>query len=509
MSKTGIAKRLVDGIRHAADTVEFALTGKAPSTSVARPSAVSATALSRIGTVNFIREVVKKSPEFRARKIFGIEGSSVYDGIVRTLEDNFLVPEFVVAAAEIPRETLRDESRACEFSGRILALEDGELRDARVDEVRDADVVARPGLGGGANAELLKDLHKQASASFPGKVLVYCPINEGEMQKLRYVRGQRPYIEPGCVLEQEARHFFDHVISPRIMGKAYGRADFPRPVQDCKNLVLFSHSIGAREAGSDMRFLKRRLMSLHLSEESVRDYMSSFLRFNVASPLTGDLTSGSSPSVNVRSVEDAGSKAPEASICETVLNGDFLSRDLTLVTPFENNNSRALAILGPKVITNGSIRGGKFVPNEFGHNLANYVDAMLDEKANPKLHKFLQVYRYFIDPDFTDERFAEQKAEIFKGATRYPFDRSPSEEDVKSLLRVWHSYRLMEELAKQSARSRPMSKSGGDSLCSTEGPDIPLPDLSEVHERMMKEATKDFGGKTSGGKRGGGASSGR
>ena len=407
-------------------------------------SAVGSLVDENFDLINLMRQVSQNKFDV-GRRIVKLIVPSSYSSILEAMEANLISLPHVFVSNKTSREELRDNVSDNPFAGKVIAFDAGpdSAREANADEIRNAKVIAAPGLGGAANPERSFNTLNQAKRLFPGQPsLVYCPPFEGgPWERLRIARGAWPYINPSDVFE-ESEKFYNKVILPRITDC---QGNF-LPVEQCENIVVVSHSVGARESVSHIKYAKARLIEAGLSLDTVKSYMSKMLRFNIASPLTEDLESDSSPFVLFLTPEDFGSQRPRNFFERIIANPKHLvDRSVTKITFCAGKNEKVMVVMGPKLVTNGEVVGDVLVSNRNCHALKNHVDAIVDEKKNPELYRILNAYRGFLDKSISSEEFTKNLADIFNDSVRYPAERKAAAEDIERLMEVWHDYVLREE----------------------------------------------------------------
>jgi hypothetical protein len=213
-----------------------------------------------------LREVLEAAREKDQRKwILGIQPPLFAIGeLFTTIQNNLLDPILVHST----NNQLSEQVTSTEgVIGQAIEIEAGsELRIANPEMVAKAQVIITPGLGGASSDRALRNTYSQMAKLAPNlRKLIYSPKLDADQDR-RYIKGAMPYVETDYINQEESENFFEKIFVPIFFDQEKQLKD----PNDCKRVILLSHSIGAREAGSHLRYLKAKLEENGHEEDSLR-----------------------------------------------------------------------------------------------------------------------------------------------------------------------------------------------------------------------------------------------
>lgn len=400
--------------------------------------------------------------------------SSHYNRVEEIIISNLLpeinkLPDIVVSIDKGPYN---------EYAGELLSIDtkSATLTKLKDDELREASVVAIPGLGGGDEAQRALYSLKQFRKVFPETVL-YSSKSEGEERESRYVECAKYYSNQNFIFESESDNFFRKVISPRITSDKGALI----PPQDIKRMILLNFSIGCREARSHMNFFTKYLLKQGIEGDNIQKYLDQISVINIGSPVNWDYYPPAfSPStMNVISATDMGSKKPDEMFRAIFLNPKVHgSPELLFSRPFDKKGREFILTFGNGVVSNGKIdEDGSFRSNPLGHNLESYISALMN---NPLSKEFIELQTKFIQDELTPAEFQEKMKSKQSSPEKYKDDEDLTLQAVNILMDSWSAYLAQEqwaqdkrsilEVVKSSVKALVFKKLDGEGVCTTEDP---------------------------------------
>lgn len=373
-----------------------------------------------------IKEVVKATREKDQRKwILGIQPPFAIGELFTTIQNNLLDPILVYSTHNQLSEPAKSSTEG--VIGQVIEIEAGsELRIANPEMVAKAQVIITPGLGGASSDRALRNTYAQmAKLASNLRKLIYSPKLDADQDR-RYIKGAMPYVETDYINQEESENFFEKIFMPIFFDQEKQLKDS----NDCKRVILLSHSIGAREAGSHLRYLKAKLEESGHEEDQIKKYMNKILCVNIGSPLTQSLECELSPSVYFISLTDCGSKKPEKFFNNIFLNPDLYRQKVTCLTRYGKNSPNMLLVMGPDVIPPTFERSdGVIIPDFYGHGTGVYIAGIMD---NVETRKIIESCQDFVNPALSDEQALEAVRSISQNSKKYPNRTELDRENTKT-----------------------------------------------------------------------------
>lgn len=367
----------------------------------------------------------------------------VLDGIISSAGQ-------VIAAAEAPKENFTvDPKLTNPYAGQVLTFGSGasSLKETKEDEIKRAEIIVSPGLGGGGSEWALHDTMFQMSRVFPGRHLaIYSPVNEGEGRACRYALGMGCYIVPSFINEEESENFFKKVFAPRF----FDPSGKPLPPEKCSRIVLGNFSIGGREAESHFRFFANQLLASGVRKRDIPQYFDKIALFNIGCPRPSWGNPEDRPlTATVFSQDDVGCRKLPQFMIDFLLNGRLGSSPAEIIARpgfgGEKDDREMLLLLRHGEIPCGGVRspGGRFVPNVLGHNLANYVDAIIrlksPEGGSEAMVNTVGLFDAFADRAASSAIVTDRRRAVFQQAQTHeelPIEHIGEEEVMHYLLHL-------------------------------------------------------------------------
>lgn len=435
-----------------------------------------------------VRKVAQDRLPPSDNKIFGLPVPLSTEHAVAKVLERSLINRTAIAVmndAAFPAE----EKVSNKFPGQVVSFSGFNAMRATEDEVRDASVIMIPGLGGGDNTNILHRTFKELRKLFPNisdkDFLIYSPTSEGVKPQERYYRGAMPYFDRGAINTEDSQNFFEEVFEKKFCDEA-GKL---LPAEQCRRLVILTHSIGTREAGSHVRFLRMQLVERGISDGEVGQYMKRILRVGVGSPLTAGSELGSTPSVTFFSMTDFGVKRPvefaKAIDTNSRIFDELLRSSKLVITPSGGSASKSLVLLAPGVAGNGELvfeeNGAKyFAANPLGHAVRQYVKGII---GNEQTKEIALACEMFANPNVSDEEAARAVAQISANAMRYPGNnKAIDEEGIFRRIEALAYYQRKEEDARANARKQRLVQAPLTSCDKSPAVPAPSPESIKVIE---------------------------
>jgi hypothetical protein len=393
--------------------------------------------------INLVKRVAKEEYGVRLDASGGVLRTSSHDAVVERFMSGVVSWGEIFVANQIDKDEFANTGPTNELAGEFVDVVDGEVRLVNSDEIREANVIISPGLGGGDGPRALRETHTDFRRIFSKpeeRCITYAPLLEGTgFRNLRYFRGMLPYADSDSINEEESKNFYKKVLLPKFTDK---KGKF-LPPEECDKMILAGFSIGLRELESHVRYLQKKLRSNGYEEGEVQKYLERIAVVGIGSPLTWKENGTGLPnSVDFISIEDSGTKKPKT-VLELYLDRRYYERgSVSKLVPATGTRSDTAVIMGPGIITHGK--------NVFGHRLTNYVDGIL---GNEDLMRLIGMYRDFLRPDLSYKDFQKSVAESFKDARKF-LPREIEPEDVKALIECWRDYMLEEENVRSGNRAK-------------------------------------------------------
>ena len=378
------------------------------------------------------------------RTIAGIYKPTISPMVKQIIGSNFLSKkqEADILAAIAEFEQIPKEKAEIGFYGSVVTQRDRTTVE-KVDpkKILESEVVLIPGLGGAASQKRIVAHVLTLEKMLPeARSVFYVPEGEfAENVAERYAKGVMPYINSHYINENESANFFEKVLKQKFFDEE-GKL---LPAEECKRLVIVSHSIGAREAGSHIRYFKKYLEEeCNLIPADIEPYMNKILRFNVGSPLTSGTETTLSPSINIVSLSDTGSKKPQEFIEKTYANAAFYKKPVTFSTVTGGYAKKALVVVQPGIVESSD-------KDPFGHSAYSYIEAI---SKRPEFTELLQAVKKFANHDISDEEAIGELKAVFRDAERYPLKNPDMESGVAKYVETMTG-RVLEMLNMQYASS--------------------------------------------------------
>ena len=385
------------------------------------------------------REALEDARKKDRRKwIPGIQPPFAIGELFTTIQNNLLDP---ISVHLIHNQLSTQPGSSTGLFGQAIEIKAGsEPRIANPEMVAGVQVIIIPGLGGASSDRALRNTYDQMTKLAPdSRTLFYSPKLDADQDR-RYIKGAMPYVETDYINQEESKNFFEKIFMPIFFDQEKQLKD----PNDCKRVILLSHSIGAREAGSHLRYLKAKLEENGCEEDQIRKYMNKILCVNIGSPLTQSLERELSPSVYFISLTDCGSKKPEKFFNNIFLNPDLYRQDVTCLTIDGENSPNMLLVMGPDVIPPTFKRSdGVIIPDSYGHGTGVYIAGIMD---NAETRKIIESCQDFVNPALSDEQALEAVRSISQNSKKYPnrteLDRENIETGLNILFGAWSEYSL-------------------------------------------------------------------
>lgn len=372
--------------------------------------------------------------------------------IARLLCENILpLPSQILSAnetlcdveyPEIPNDHIHSAGKVLKFKTDTKS----ELIEADEDNIRDAQIIISPGLGGAANGKRsLSTFGDFATELFPDKkCLLYSPLDEVLKRDDRYAKGMRYYVEQHSINEKESENFYNTVIKPRL----FDEHSKMLPPSEFQKIMLASFSIGCREAESHFRYFERQLKLSGLTSEQREEYTNKFIMLHIASPRNWSPNIEQVDTLSLISLSDIGSKKLPQFLLDFYLSPELHSQIISKI--LRPNQKELLITLADGVVPCGSIKDGKFTENPLGHNLHEHVVGI---NNNETARESVDLFASYLDPKMSHKDFQAIRTKEFAGAAPYKEspDCAPSQEGLEALFGAIKNYHDRERIAKAEA----------------------------------------------------------
>ncbi len=333
------------------------------------------------------------------------------------------------------------------YAGEFLSLSKFGLDKVEDHELRDAKVIAIPGLGGAETPGRATQSLTQVKRMFPEAIL-HSPLREGVGRPTRYSAAMAYYSGEEFIIEDESENFFKKVLEKKFLDKS-GKL---MPADSVQRFMLLNFSIGCREAKSHINYLVEFLSRRGVEIDEIKNYLKQILVMNIAGPANWPhLPASTSPNIlNIMSLVDMGSKKPDGLFRALFLNPDFYSLPESLIKR-PHSDSETLLTFSPRVTLNSKLSdSGKLIQNPLGHSLDFYTNALMRHNTSSSL---IELQQKFIDYKTTYSDYQKELESHLTTSLTYDDKRVLDVEDVKMLLDSWTDYIIEEQHIKRGLSS--------------------------------------------------------
>jgi hypothetical protein len=382
--------------------------------------------------------------QLKKKPIAGITPPNFKQSVLQLVEDNLFKKGSLLVEKKEPEQCKENP-----LAGKVVVIEQG-LVEMRKSKTKKPQVIFVPGLGGGTSSSRVERNLSSAQKFLPNAdMVVYVPLHECDAkQHERYANGTKLYDDRNFINEEESRNFFEQVIKTKFCDEQGNLL----PPEQCERLILVNHSIGAREAVSHMKWLKRHLAESGLGEAEIKKYMDKILRINIASPDSFHDESDLSRSITFFNTNDCGSKKPWSFLVKICMNPVCYEQAVNLFS-CDDKKRHVICTMAPGIIPSLVIRDNEVVAIDvFSHGIDSYEQGM---NTNAEVKAILDACAEFLNPSLSDHKAHDQIDMVLAKANPLPEKMSPEmvTQGMECLTEAWRDHHLLQAMVDSGALS--------------------------------------------------------